>query len=92
MKNWETWIEANTGNTHTKRPTGGAHNKGTDPGKKVECYSYGLTGHFKGAMACKGRSVRKLKSNHVSDPEEKDNKGDKTDSLQRIHTGGESLT
>ena len=69
--------DANICNTFTRRPTGGAHNKGACPGKKVECYSCRLMGHLKGAIACKERSARKQKANHISDLEEKGNTGDK---------------
>ena len=55
----------------------GAHNRGVCPGEKVECYSCRLMGHFKGATACKGRSVRKQRANHMSDSEEEGNTGDK---------------
>ena len=61
------------------RPT---HSKGICPGKKVECYSCGLTGHFKGSTVCKGKpagnktKTRRKRANQVDELEEESDAGD----------------
>ena len=51
VKNQGEWTDANTANTHTRRPTGGIHNKGAGPGKKVKGHSGKQISHFKGETA-----------------------------------------
>ena len=58
------------------RPT---HGKGVCLGKKVECYSCGLAGHFKGSTVCKGKpeekKKKKEKANQVDDSEDSEGIG-----------------
>ena len=47
------------------RPT---HAEGQCPGKKVECYSCGRTGHFIGSAACQSKKKKSKKKNEQSKP------------------------
>ena len=52
------------------RPT---HTEGECPGKKVECFTCGLVGHFKGSAACKGKKAaggKKKKKEKANQDEE----------------------
>ena len=62
VKNQGECTDANTANSHTRRSTGGAYNKGTGLGEKVKGHSSKQKSHFKGATESKGRSAR---ANHA---------------------------
>ena len=61
------------------RPT---HSKVVCPGKKVECYSCGLTGHFRGSTACKRKpagdkaKTMTYRANQIDRLEEESDEGD----------------
>ena len=63
------------------RPT---HGEGECPGKKVECFSCGLVGHFKGSAACKGKkpsggkNKKKERANQVDEAEDEASDTDST--------------
>ena len=62
------------------RPT---HAEGECPGKKVECFSCGLMGHFKGSAACKKKKPaggKKKKTERANKVEEADDEASETDS------------
>ena len=69
------------------RPT---HTEGECPGKKVECFTCGLVGHFKGSAACKGKKAaggkkkKKEKANQVEEQTKADDEASDTDSIGRV--------
>ena len=66
------------------RPT---HADGECPGRKVECYTCGLVGHFKGSAACKKKrgsgGKKKEKANQIDEVSEANVESD-TESIGRI--------
>ena len=65
------------------------HADGECPGRKVECFTCGLLGHFKGSAVCKkkkgtGGKKRKEKANQVDDELFEANEDSEMDSIGRI--------
>ena len=70
--------------------TRSTHAGGECPGKKVECFSCGLLGHFRGAAVCKGKKAtgeRNEEANYVSEVSDIDSDTE-TDSIGRVEKIG----
>ena len=70
------------------RPT---HGEEDCPGKKVECFTCGLVGHFKGSAACKGKkpagakkTKKEAKANQVEELSQAGDAGGDTDGIGRV--------
>ena len=69
------------------RPT---HGKGDCPGRKVECFTCGVLGHFKGSVACSKKKAagskkkKQVRANRVDDESKADDEASDTDSIGRV--------